>query len=263
MRRVAFSLVCTRPAQQTIIVACESTVDTDQFFGVILETALKKTAFQTREELVELLQCHLTERIAARGEVFHVEIMTGVREFSEWLAPIGITLHSAFVSREHIVAPHAFSCKPRRSLTAREQRQLRELGGRGAEGDGDDVFIVYKTWMRSNTTKGPLLCCPVARASLVASPYPDTVLYREPLPAKNQADIRSLAELLVRPQYRLERGAAALHTYLDGVDHYELPPTDWLQSVGHAGPPVPDTGNAMFAHLPDTSWDFLVTFHRQ
>ena len=210
------------------------------------------------------LQCKLTERISAKGETFHVETLTGIREFTEWLAPIGISLHNAFVSREHIVAPHAFSYKPRRSLTPREQRQLRELGGRGAQGgNDDDVFCVYKTWMHSTTSKGPLLCCPVDRRDNVVRPYPGAVLYREPLSAQQENDIRSLANLLEKPQYNLGRGAAALRAYIDGDDHYELPPAGWLASVEQPGPASPDTGSAVFPHLPDTSWNLLATFHRQ
>ena len=81
-----------------------------QFFGIILILVLRQgTPFETPSDLVVALKEKLTGRVLEKGEEFHVEVLMGVREFWSWLAPIGITLHNAFVSREHIVAPHALS----------------------------------------------------------------------------------------------------------------------------------------------------------
>ena len=98
------------------------------------------TPFETPSDLVAALKEKLTGRVLEKGEEFRVEVLIGVREFWSWLAPIGITLHNAFVSREHIVAPHAFSYKLRQDLSPREKRLLAQEGGRGGPGNDHDVL---------------------------------------------------------------------------------------------------------------------------
>ena len=235
----------------------------DQLFGVILETVLKRTPFQSKSELIELLRDKLALRVAAKGETLHVEPLIAIREFWSWLQPIGVTLHNAFVSREHIAAPHAFSYKLRRSLAPREQRQLQQLGGRGARGCDDDVLCVYKTWMHSTDLKGPLLVLPVDRRGKVETHCPQTVEFRLPLTAAEATELTTLADVLERPQYNLHEGAAALREFVAGHADYHLPPTEWLSSetVDCYGAAA-DSGSKVLSHLPDTRWDLLATFHR-
>ena len=126
----------------------------DQFFGIILMLVLRQgTPFETPSDLVVALKEKLTGRVLEKGEEFHVEVLIGVREFWSWLAPIGITLHNAFVSREHIVAPHAFSYKLRQDLSPREKRLLAQEGGRGGPGNDHDVMCVYKLGCTAQTSR--------------------------------------------------------------------------------------------------------------
>ena len=157
---------------------------------------LKRHRFQSPPELVEILKETLTDRFARKGEALYVEEMHGVREFWSWLDPIGITLHNAFVSREHIVAPHAYSYKLMRSLAPSEKKQLVQLGGRGATAGDDDVFCVYKVWMHSTSTKGPILVLPVGRRDLVETSAPQTVSLRDPPTHADVTNLNKLADLL-------------------------------------------------------------------
>ena len=229
-----------------------------------METVLKRVPFQTPAELVELLRDKLAARVADKGERLCVEELHGVREFGLWLAPLGITLHNAFVTREHIVAPHAFTFKLKRSLAPRELRQVKQLGGRDTGASDNDVMCVYKTWMHSTDSRGPLLVLPACRRDLVAYPTPQEITLRPALQPADVNELTSMATLLEKPQYNLGRGAAALRQLISEPVQYTLPPSDWL-ATGVAGPPemTADTGNQIFTHLPDTSWNLLATFHRR
>jgi hypothetical protein len=238
----------------------------DQFFGIILMLVLRQgTPFETPSDLVVALKEKLTGRVLEKGEEFHVEVLIGVREFWSWLAPIGITLHNAFVSREHIVAPHAFSYKLRQDLSPREKRLLAQEGGRGAQGNDHDVLCVYKTWMHSTDVKVPLLVLPVDRRDRVQTLCPETVVLREPPSNKDATELLNLAMTLEKPQYNLGRAAVALRELVAGHPGavYQLPPTPWLSEGTTPVRFSADTGSQTFAHLPDTSWNLLVTFHRQ
>lgn len=237
--------------------------DIDQFFGVILEVVLKRVPFQTPSELVALLQERLAARVAAKGEVLHVMHLTGIRDFSAWLSPIGITLHNAFVSRDGLVAPHAFSFKLKQSLAPREQRQAEAFGGRSARANDGDVLCVYKTWMHSCESKDPIVVLTPDRCAMVQLDCPTEVIMPGAFSDREVADIQKLAATLRMPQYNLHEGADALEALLAGPAPYVLPASDWLSAVvGVAPPMVTDTGSSIFTHLPDTSWNLLARFHR-
>ena len=70
------------------------------------------------------------------------------------------------------------------------------------------------------------------------------------------------------------RGAHDMHSrtvgltckrWIEGVGEgmYQLPPTPWLSEGTVPMRFSADTGSQTFAHLPDTSWNLLATFHRQ
>ena len=194
-----------------------------------------------------------------KGEELHVKDLTAIRDFAGWLAPIGITLHNAWVTREHIYAGHAFSYKLRQDLAPSEERALRDSSScrrDAGKGDPHDVYVVSKTWMHSTESKAPLLCLPVNRRNLVVEAAPRTIMYPNPLTTAEVNNLRRLANLLRGEQYDLSRGADALDAFaaFAADQGYVLPPTPWLVAHG-GGPPamVKDTGSTLFAHLPDTS----------
>ena len=239
----------------------------DQLFGVILELILKNRPSQTPAELAVALRERLSEKFKAKGEKLLVEDLTAIRDFAGWLAPIGITLHNAWVTREHIYAGHAFSYKLRQDLAPSEERALRDSNCRRDVGEGHphDVYVVSKTWMHSTESKAPLLCLPVNRRSLVVEAAPRTIMYPNPLTPAEVNNLHRLANLLRGRQYGLSRGADALDAFVafEADQGYVLPSKLWLVDNGvRPLVMVKNTGSTLFAHLPDTSWDLLATFHR-
>jgi hypothetical protein len=222
---------------------------------------LRKNPFQTITELMEDIEDKLRDKVTGKGEKLLVERLACIRDFEFWLAPIGVTLFNAFVTRQGLFAPHAYSYKLRCDLSPAERKHVSDKHRLGFDSKLD-VFVVYKTWMHSTDFK-VLLCLPEQRLAEVKVPAPDTVLANTVLPAKRVEELTRFAEVLRRPQYGLVSAAAELERYVAGVVDYYVPATPWLSRAGVEKPHMSvDTGNAAFAHLPDTSWDLLAKFHR-
>ena len=233
----------------------------DQLFGVILELVLRSKPFDIPATLVERLRSTLQTRVAKKGETLHVEELLAVRDFNKWLQPIGVKLHNAWVTREKILAPHAFSYKLRRDLTAREKKGMKPTD---VDGNDNDVFVVYKTWMHSTDIKGPLLVLPANRLAWMHSLSPQELVPNERLTNKRRNELLDLAHIIRRPQYDLQRAADALVVHASGQRQALPTCTAWLERLeADRGIPLAETGSELFGHLPDTSWDLLANFHRQ
>jgi hypothetical protein len=76
--------------------------DVDQLFGVVLTLILRKQHFEEPGELMSYVLTSLSGHFAQRGEELSVQKLTAVRDFIEWLAPTGVTLHNAFSNRHGI-----------------------------------------------------------------------------------------------------------------------------------------------------------------
>ena len=228
---------------------------------MILELVLRAAPFQTREDLLGRLYTALQSRVHAKGEDLVVLALDAIRDFNGFLAPIGITPHNAFVSREGMAAPHAFSFKLRQDLSRREAGML---SGRGTRAEPQDVLCVYKTWMHSREIKAHVLVLPLCRAQAVIARTPTNFVLQTPLDNKRKQELTNFAEVLRRSQYSLLEAADAVDKLTQEPPAYTLPLTPWFERDSTAPTAVlQDTGSELFAHLPDTSWDLLATYHRQ
>ncbi len=229
---------------------------------MILELVLRRAPFEVVGDLIQRLRQALAVRVEAKGESLHVEELFHIRDFNHWLAPIEITLHNAWVSREGRLAPHAFTFKLRQDLTRREWNTMTPRD-RGYHGHDHDVFACVKPFMHSVDSKKPILVLPVARANRVLAKCPGVLVQEEAMSPERQRELLQWADVLEREEYGLPHAAAALRGMVQSPQPAIVCPAPWLEQDEAAPVDVlRDTGNEMFAHLPDTSWNLLATFHR-
>ena len=77
-------------------------------------------------------------------------------------------------------------------------------------------------------------------------------------------ELEAFEDALEQPQYALGRAAQDIRGMGRGPREQTAVGAPWLQR--HEPTPttfLADTGNELFPHLPDTSWDVLATFHRR
>ena len=133
---------------------------------------------------------------------------------------------------------------------------------RDAKGGALDVFCCVKTYMHATTIQQPpVLVLPLARQNLVVSRRPGVFEENTPMAANRAEHLRGMAAFLRQEPYCLHEAADDLETLIRGPPVPDLPPTPWLEEQL----PVPaqaltSTGNELFPHLPDTSWQLLVGF---
>lgn len=238
--------------------------DIDQMFGVVLTVVLRRVRFQTKEELADAVRERMASRIAARGEDLHVLVLEHIRDFGRWLQPLGVELYNAFMTRHGVESPHAFTYKLRRDLTGAERRLLQASE---RHGDDQDVLGCVKTYMHSSSLQqAPLLVLPAARRRAAQSemlPHPTRMMVLEPLKDARRKELRELAAVLRTDTYRMSAGADALDALAAGPPAEQFPPTLWLCNEGMGSTEAMcHTGNELFPHLPDLSWNLLVRFKR-
>ena len=134
---------------------------------------------------------------------------------------------------------------------------------RGFDGGDHDVLAIVKPYMHSTASKQPLLALPQDRARRIVSRCPGVLVDEEPTSQDRRDELLSWADKLDLPQYALHEAAKALR----GLVHEPAEPSvcdaPWLAADETAPATVlRDTGNHLFSHLPDTTWDLLVRFHR-
>ena len=191
-----------------------------------------------------------------------MEQLFHIRDFAGWLDPIDITLYNTWVSREGIDASHAFTYKLRQDLTARE-RGLMDRRQRGFLGNDADVFAIVKPYMHTAAIKRPVLVLPNDRAARITDRCPGVLVEEEAVSAEKREEYLSWAAVLEQEQYNLTEGAKALRVAVLEPAPPIVCPAPWLaQDEAVRQAVLPDTGNHMFPHLPDTSWDLLARFHR-
>lgn len=213
-------------------------------------------------EFISRLRVALAARIAAKNEELRVEELHHIRDFRSWLAPIDITMYNAWVSRDGIDASHAFTFKHRQDLTRKESDSMMRQQ-RGFHGHDHDVFVVVKPYMHSAASKRPVLVLPKSRADRVAHRCPSTLVEGEAMTEVRGNELVSLANTLELEQYSLHEAARALRALVHEPVQPMVCSAPWLE-IDEVAPNavLGDTGNHMFSHLPDTSWDLLARFHR-
>lgn len=234
----------------------------DQLFGLVLELVLRRKPFETIDEFQSRLRVALAPHFARKKEELRVERLYHIRNFSAWLAPIDITLYNAWVTRDGIDASHAFTFKHRQDLTPSERSNMNSRQ-RGFHGDNHDVFAVVKPYMHSTASKQPLLALPRDRANRVVARCPSVLVENEPMSEERKGELLSWADTLDQAQYSLHEAAKGYRALVCEPVQPSVCHAPWLEAEETAPVSVlPDTGNHMFAHLPDTSWDLLARFHR-
>ena len=226
----------------------------DQLFGLVLELVLRRKPVESVAEFQSRLRVALAPHCAKKGEELRVEQLHHVRK---WV-PVFWCVDKA----DGKDASHAFTFKHRQDLTEHERSQMSRRQ-RGFEGDDHDVFAVVKPYMHSTASKQPILALPQDRARRVVSRCPGVLVFEQPMAQDRRDELLSWADKLELPQYALHEAAKALR----GLVHEPAAPivcdAPWLAADETAPTTVlRDTGNHMFSHLPDTTWDLLARFHR-
>lgn len=244
--------------------------DVDQLFGLICASVLRRFCWETLDDLIGFLEAHIGPHIAQKQEECWITQLCAVRDFNTWLAPHGVHPWNALRTRDGIEAPHSFTFKHRQDLTKSELDEFRSQvnGAARHAGYGDrnssqsDVFCCVKTYMRDrHLQQAPVLIMPEDRCSWVQNLAPTTCL-AAPISDERAAKLLKLATIFEKESYGFHRAAVEIRRLVERPP-LELPPPGWLASPPRAPALVQVTGNPYFAHLPETSWNLLVTFHRR
>jgi hypothetical protein len=239
-------------------------LDIDQLFAVILELVLRKYCWETPQELAGYISSVMSRKFEEKGEDFHCSTLTGIRDFSAWLQPLGVKLSGAFASRkkrggqETIWSPHSFSYKQWRDMLATEKSKT------SGEGKPEDVFCLVKSYMHDQELlQAPLLVLPADRARLLVDPAPTKLCSREVLLAARKDQLLAFAALLEKSEFHYLEAAKYMRQLVSQEPGrvMSLLRLQWLHSARErAVAPLPVSGNPYFQHLPDIPWRLLATF---
>jgi hypothetical protein len=109
-----------RTANLMFLIVGHTHEDIDQLFGLVLMLVLRKTKFQTKQDLAVLIRDRMRDLIQSRGEELSVDILENVRDFNSWLQPLKVELYNCWATRDGLEAPHCFSYKLRSDLAPGE-----------------------------------------------------------------------------------------------------------------------------------------------
>jgi hypothetical protein len=235
--------------------------DVDQLFGVVSSLLIRAGNFQTPEEALGSLETNLGSHIRSKGERLFCYRLDMVRDFGDWVSPMHRQLYNGMMTRKGVEAPHSFSFKFRRDLTAAEAAKCHVPEEWGpavnpAEWDDFDVMCCVKTYMRDkHLQQAPVCAIPAARIAMLVHGCPQLALPRNAFSKRQIDDYRFLTQYCV--SLSLSRAATALQSLVAvRPQMQQLPNSSWLCSPGVARPVFHD-GNPFFPHLPATSWRLL------
>lgn len=244
--------------------------DVDQLFGVLCGLLQRKRTFEVPEEVMAFIRANVDVKFKDKGEELHVERLTTVRDFADWLAPLNVTLSNAFANRDGVEAPHSFSFKFRRDLLASERAWLAEPSQPRRRGPGvpgspelqEDVFCCVKTYMRdTELQQAPTLVIPADRRVRVPTAGPVNIVPLHEMKGKMIEQYLLLAQEC-EMELDLPRAAQALKDLVRKRE-YIRPPDQWLTRICQPLPTMEDeTGNPFFRHLPATSFQLVSRFGR-
>ncbi len=228
--------------------------DVDQLFGLVLSLILSRKVFQTPEEFMDLLDVEFRDRVSAKGERLTTEVISGVRDFKSWLAPMRCQLQHAFGNRFGIEAPHAFSFKFRQDLCHADVHDV-DRPGILLPGHPLDVMVCVKAYMASrNLQDPPTLVIPHRSLTNVNSSEPLDSKHLHPLTEGSIKAYFALASICDEiSSHDMSKAASALRTL--ATDRTCVLP--WSRFLSQNHPPrlrEKELGHPMFPHLPDVSW---------
>ena len=201
---------------------------------------------------MQYLLAHLRPRLAARQEIMHSTILPAVRDFQQFVLPLGRELSNAFMNRGGQEAPHAFSYKLGKDLSRSDQQWLQAGVGvlRGA------VYCCVKTYMKDlSLQQAPVEVIPAGRR--VEGLAPTQIV---PGAAISTEEAMHFAKLIAKCRtYGMNEATEALHKFIHD-NSGALPRLQWLEAGGKAHCPQldPADGNPFFQHLPATSFKLVV-----
>lgn len=233
----------------------------DQLFGLVCDLILKLPSFEEPSELLSSLVSSLAPRFASRFEKLTGIMLPAVRDFQQFLFPLGRTLNNAFANRGGVEAPHSFSFKLGRQLSEQEQRwfanSAMESGvmESGSVCEADSTYACVKTYMRDLSLQdAPTLIIPRERSLPIL--VPASILPPSPL-SKEQAT--HYAKLAVKCLgYDMPAAAKALHGLLHQASG-QLLDLDWLCEPGlvYRAPANDADASPFFSHLPKRSFQLF------
>lgn len=230
--------------------------DVDQLFALVLWLLIRRSGFETPSDILEFLRVQLEPHIQSKGEVLVTVELTAVRNFANWLWPLGLTLDKAFMTRQGIEAPHSFAFKMGANLTVEEKASVPASPAVPAV-QADAVYCNVKAYMRDLALQQPpVLCIPAGRSSRVTaiSRSPQDLVLPRVMTRETMSGCLQLANLL---RDELPRAAAALRDFVYSR-HAEIPPFPWLETYQQSGVVnARQARNVHFPHLPAVLWKLV------
>jgi hypothetical protein len=232
--------------------------DVDQLFALISAFVLRKKQYLSPSAIATFLQESLEPRFAARNEKFEAEVMTGVRSFTSWLAPLaeqGIHLHNAFMTRGGKEAPHSFSYRRTESLSSKELEML-TAAERQALGTRD-VSACVKTYVRDLEPQQPPVLIVKPHELTRLQPEPQELVLRKPLSSRALEGYLTLAQACEK-ELDMPVAAVALRDLVHARE-YTLCHSPFLTSprARQIRTSMGELGHPYFPHLPKSSWRLL------
>ena len=195
---------------------------------------------------------------ASSGETVHGAILSAVRDWKGWLAPLPLPWENCFMSRANVPAPHSWSFKRRPDLWHADWSAGVEDQARW-EPHNQDVMLCLKEYMRDQKLQQPPVQCLSSRHRLLLTEVlPAGLVERHALTKKQIDDYLTLAAFAERGgRPRAAQALVALTTQRP----YERVPLDWMRyprsyrrdhslALGR---------NPFFSHLPSPTWRMVMT----
>lgn len=192
-----------------------------------------------------------------------MEMLEGVRNWKQWSGEMRVTPYHAFMTRNGLEAPHSFSWKLRRDLTAAELAWLGDAARAAGTGGPADVFCLVKNFIKdTHLQQAPVLAVTAGRAAL-PGPAPAELAPLPDVPEERRVELRKLADV-IQQEFGMVEGANYLRRLASrrGWAAHQRVPLPWLQVASRPELPLAPTANPHFGHLPAASWDLRVRFSR-
>lgn len=202
----------------------------------------------------------LSDEIGRKGEELICEEAQSVRDFWQWLSPIGVTPYNAFRTRQNVETPHAFSFKLFQDLMPEEAATVPHVPARPHH--AHDVFCLNAFMRDTRLQQPPVLILPHDR-SLWAAAAPEHAVPRHVYSEDRRRQLLQLAEQLAAPGLRMERAVSYVRSLLLAEEPRAAPPLEWLQNAAPAPAALPAAPiGDLFPHLPIQLWRLKCAFHR-
>ena len=231
--------------------------DIDQLFGLLIVLILRRRSWQTPQELLEYLVEGLGPQFKGRGEQLYSELLGSVRNFQEWLDPLGTHCFNCLANRGGVEAPHSFTFKGAQDLTQTERTTRNPESAGQAEFHPLDVVCCVKTYMRDqHLQQAPVLVVPHNRCQRLTKMKPDKYVPIKPWTNQALEDFMNLADLCTH-EHSMPAAGQALVSLCASRAHTPAP-DPWPQPLVDRQQRPEASKNPYFPHLPASSFRLLV-----